>query len=235
MCWAYTLIYSCHDCMAEGRPATESSIQVNPDAEDPVVGGYNHEGFFCPLRNVGSSPDGQPITPSGCPDLHIALFPPELFTVSTANEAPRGVLSIDRDRNSRMPSPLQYRFWICPDHRPKYVALGPTYSGYELARRVERTEAMKKDAARGVGGREKTNAWKGAFEGLGSRPQERKRKRKHEGTDTTAVIHSRSSEASQEYASVRKSGERRTRHARQLGSPLSGMRHLVSKRVDKVE
>ncbi|XXH02758.1 NineTeen Complex (NTC) component [Hypoxylon texense] len=161
MCWPYTLTYGCVDCFAEGRSPAEACVLVAPDAEDPVAGGYNWEGALCPLRYVGPQQDGRRVTPTSCPSFQGASFHGPV-DASTANGSLAGSPGAGYGTNPyAYGSPQLLRYWICPLHRPKYIHLGPSFAGYDIARRAESVEAQKKardgEAARGGQEQERWN------------------------------------------------------------------------------
>lgn len=127
MCWSYTLIYTCWDCIVTGRSA-EACVVVEPGAEDPVRGGYNHEGWLCPTRYLGQSPNSQSIAPMDCPALREASNFSRLLRTNIANTAILRIFSpTGRNGEDFLYSPPEYRFWVCPIRRHRYLALGPLY------------------------------------------------------------------------------------------------------------
>ncbi|KAI1779120.1 hypothetical protein F4818DRAFT_239749 [Hypoxylon cercidicola] len=183
MCWPYTLIYGCMDCFAEGRSPTEACIVVPPGAEDPVVGGYNREGDICPLRYIGQRELS--VTPISCPSL-VASSLHGTVDASTAYKAFPGTLSAISSNDSYDHGCPQLRFWICKLHRPKYLQLGPSFAGFELARRNELVDERRKAEALKIEKRnEKKERWNEAFKAL-SDPQpylSQKRKREAAGKE----------------------------------------------------
>ncbi|KAI2619608.1 hypothetical protein GGR54DRAFT_120164 [Hypoxylon sp. NC1633] len=189
MCWPYTLIYSCWDCVMEDQPVVSSCILVEPDAEDPVVRGYNHEGWLCPMRFLGSDTSQRVITPITCPGLRKDSRP-------FARLPGPNTFSKQGDGQTYVFSSPQFHFWICPKHRQKYIGLGPAFSGYKQAVRTElveaerraierenamlRKEARKEAAAREEGnGRQKQERWSQIFKTVSECPRKKQKKRKH--------------------------------------------------------
>ncbi|OTB01789.1 hypothetical protein M426DRAFT_14095 [Hypoxylon sp. CI-4A] len=149
MCWPYTIVYGCWDCMKERRPPYKSCVIVKPDAKDPVRGGYNHEGSFCPLRRLEPGSDGKPVTPNGCPNQRTAWNLPGPSTVIRTLTAIGAMHRANED--TVLPACPQYRFWICPEHLPKYKNLGPGHSGFDLASQQQKQKevAAKEEKEKG--------------------------------------------------------------------------------------
>lgn len=187
-------MYGCMDCFAEGRTPVEACIVVEPDAEDPVVGGYNREGALCPLRYVGPQQSGRLVTPMSCPSFLVTPFHGPV-DASTANRSPSGSRSTSYGNNSHLYGSTQLRFWICPLHRPKYIQLGPSFAGYELARRIEFVEVQKRAstlALETAKGKQKQERWDEVFN-VGSGPQshtnqKRKREAGVKGGEADATV-----------------------------------------------
>lgn len=195
MCWPYTITYGCMDCLAERRSPAEACVVVPPDAEDPVAGGYNWEGALCPLRYVGPQQNGRRVTPMSCPSFRASSFHGPV-DAGTANGSFAGSMGVGYGGTNPSAYGFQLpRFWICPLHRPKYIHLGPSFAGYDIARRAESVEAQKKardcEAARGKQEQERWNELFNVVSGPQPRaPQKRKREAGMKGgeADATANI-----------------------------------------------
>lgn len=104
MCVPFTLVYVCDGCIEAGH-LTGASVIVKPDAQDPVRGGYNHEGRVCRMRyHKRPFPAEQLLKPNECPALTaVRQAEDELFT----------------GRTRQIFGELQHRIWFCPAHRPQ--------------------------------------------------------------------------------------------------------------------
>ncbi|KAI2605230.1 uncharacterized protein GGS25DRAFT_421634 [Hypoxylon fragiforme] len=209
MCWPYTLVYSCWDCLEMGRPAWEACVVVRPEAEDPIMGGHNYEGWPCPMRYLGSPGGGSPtraslprpissLKPLRCPTLY--RYKPWLEAAGRAmvDMASPGLGAYTHTFAFHSP---QHRYWVCPEHRYKYLGLGPEYMGYEMVRDLQRVAARRR---REEELREKEAAMsmreylKGSREGweMTPNPSERGQKRKRADSDSMMRARARSSQLS---------------------------------------